>query len=203
MRNYITLVCIFLCFFSLDAQYFEGGVLFGITVSQIDGDSQSGYHQPGLTAGAYTAREFKNIKGVIELKYTAKGAREGKNSDGLYLYEQKLRYIELPLKMRYYIEGIQSSVETGISPGYLFYDKDADGRDNNNNKFELSWLVGIHYHLMEPLTFSVQFNYSILTIYRHEVPDSNMGPIPRLLNLNNGDFNNVIQFMVYYQLGRK
>ena len=50
-----SIVYIFLIFVttSISAQYFKGGLLVGITGSQIDGDDMGGYNKPGVTVGFF------------------------------------------------------------------------------------------------------------------------------------------------------
>jgi len=193
----------------LYSQYFDGGIFVGFTASQIDGDNYAGYHQPGLTGGLYTSRQFKmNIRGIMELKYAAKGARETGNNDEPMLYEQKLRYIEVPVKINYQITKYNLDIELGINSSYLFnekivYDSYEYNSDDPNNKIELSWMVGVNYNINEYLFASVQFNYSLLPITRYENTDYRYGPIARKIGLDKGDYNNVIQFVMYYQISRK
>jgi len=70
--------CIILCFFLLGKtrpQNFEGGVLLGLTASQIDGDNYRGYNKVGLQGGGWVRRMFTyTVGGQMELRYVQKGA---------------------------------------------------------------------------------------------------------------------------------
>jgi hypothetical protein len=187
-------------------QYFNGGLFFGFTMAQIDGDTYSGFHQPGLTAGAFTSRDFgEKVAAQLEIKYTAKGARETGNDEGPVEYEQRLRYIEVPVKFIYKINPINMSLEAGLVPGYLFQHKglfDLVELDSDYEKFELSWLAGINYHLSEKVSLSIHYSYSIVPVRKYENSGYNYGFLSRTFWLTRGDYNNVVQFMVYYQMGK-
>lgn len=193
----------FVCF----SQYFEGGIIAGITASQIDGDTFAGYHQPGLTGGFFTTRKFTNIlKGVIELKYTAKGARETGSKDDPILYSVKLRYVEMPVKANFIIEKYKIEIESGLGAGYLFY-KEGDYNQSALNvpyrKFELSWIFGVNYKLSDYLKIALQYNYSLLPVRKYNNVDYDYGFLSRTFWLTQGDYNNVVDLAIYYQFGKK
>jgi len=188
------------------AQYFEGGAIVGFTVSQIDGDLYGGYHQPGLTGGFFTYRQFsQKIKAQLELKYIAKGARETGSKDDPMEYSMKLRYVEVPVKINYLFDQYKISIETGIGIGYKFHQS---GEFNGSlleepyNKTELDWLFGINYNINKNLSVSAQFNYSLLPVRKYENSDYNYGFLSRTFWMTKGDYNNIIQFLVYYKFSK-
>ena len=212
-RYYILLTLVFFTFQQIFSQQFKGGVLLGFTAAQVDGDGYAGYKQPGLTGGFYTNTKIsKNMLGQIEIKYTAKGARETGDENDPMLYQMKLRYMEVPVKFIYNIEKFKCSVEAGISQGYLFH-QHAEGTDDNQNivdlldqdplrKYELGWLLGGSYHFTDKFKLSVIFNYSFLPVRKYENSDYNYGILARNLWMNRGDYNNNFQFALYYMIDK-
>lgn len=192
--------------FLMSGQYFDGGVFFGFAMSQVDGDTYGGYHQPGLTAGVYTSRDFsKNLKGLIELKYIAKGARQTSNKGEVLVYDQRLRYIEMPVKVQMDLIDYNSSIETGLALGYLFQNIESVNYTSVNDdyrKVELSWVIGYNYYFSEQASLAVQFSYSLLPIRKYENTSFNYGFLSRTLWMTKGDYNNVVQFCFYRKIGK-
>jgi hypothetical protein len=58
MRRFIYIITFLVCTGYAYSQQFEGGVLGGLTASQIDGDSYKGYNKVGIQAGAWVHRLF-------------------------------------------------------------------------------------------------------------------------------------------------
>ncbi len=210
MKNnffYIALMSIFFTGINLHSQYFDGGFMLGFSVSQVDGDTYAGYHQPGLSGGVYSSRKLSShLKGIVELRYTAKGARYTDDKNDPLVYHQKFRYIELPVKFNYYFENYNSSLESGVVSGYLFnYFGEYNGSeivyDNPLKKFEFSWVIGAKYHINDNMVFSLQYNYSLMPIVKYENTDYNYGALARWLYLTKGDYNNVIIFSFYFEIG--
>ena len=57
------------------AQSFNGGLIFGPTFCQVDGDHYAGYHQLGFTAGVYVNLPLEDrFSAQMELKYSLLGA---------------------------------------------------------------------------------------------------------------------------------
>ena len=79
---------------------FSGGLLLGISASQVDGDDQYRYKKPGLVFGAYVSRALtKNGSLKIETYYIGKGAVLNKDyPDGttIQVFNTSLHYVEMP-----------------------------------------------------------------------------------------------------------
>ena len=128
MRKIAFLILICIPFAGL-AQKFNGGIIAGGLVSQVDGDTYDGYHKFGYLAGAYVSLHvFKhntwridsltilndnivydsirinaNSSFQMEMEYIQKGSR--KNSDlekgDTYSYLLRLHYLEIVLLYQY------------------------------------------------------------------------------------------------------
>ena len=204
--NLIVPILVFFTVFSVKSQYFEGGAMIGFSFSQIDGDTYAGYHQPGLSGGFYSARDLgKNIQARMEIKYIAKGARETGTKEDPMEYSQKLRYIQVPLMVNYKLEKYNSLLGTGVGIGYLFHEKgEFDGSllKDPYSKVEIDWIMALQYHINKAISVSAQFNYSLLPVRRYENTDYNYGFFSRTFWMTKGDYNNVIQLLLYYKFGK-
>ena len=180
------------------SQQFEGGIMGGLTASQIDGDSYSGYNKVGIQAGAWVQRLFTyTIAGQMELRYVQKGSlHTNKPGDPTY-YKAALHYIDIPI-MAQYIYNEKVVFELGIGPEFLVSSKESDAhgelpeREPYFHTFTMSAIAGIGYTFWDILTFSARFNYSILAIRDHPSGQSYL--------LNQGQYNNVLSFAVYYKI---
>ena len=182
------------------SQKFEGSIFAGLTASQVDGDTWSGFNRAGLNAGVCVALPLSaKFVGQIEIKYTQKGSYKGQRPDaGDYnTYGMKLHYIEMPFIVKYLYKP-KINFEAGLAFGYL-----ADWKENYNgipitearpfNKYEFSWLIGGNYQLFKKLTFNIRYSYSVLPIRKN--------PGASLYWSKRGQFNNVVCFSFYYKLG--
>lgn len=181
------------------AQTFNGGLLAGLSASQLDGDRYGGYHKAGLCVGIYTnAKLNKYIDAQMELRYVQKGSNSNSDENELF-YVSKLNYLELPIFLKYnFLDRFSANI--GITAGYLqkaTEDKGGIGdepADPEFDPFEFSGLLGVEYKIIEQLFFNVRFNYSILAIRDH--------PGEQTYFLNKGQFNNVLTFTLYYQINK-
>lgn len=199
MKYFLSFLALFITV-CLHAQKFEGGVLAGLSTSQVDGDGHGGYHRAGINAGGYIALPFNNKwEGQFEMKYIQKGSFKGQNPDaGDYdTYGIKLQYIEMPLMAKYLYKP-KISFESGLALGYLAASKEEYNGDvipeaKPFRKYELSWLVGGNYQLLKNIALNIRYSYSVIPIRKHA------GDAVYLSN--RGQYNNVICFSFYYKFG--
>ena len=183
----------------LQAQKFDGGILGGLSASQIDGDSYKGYSKVGIVGGAWVSRMLTyTVAGQMELRYVGKGSlKTNKVNDPTY-YKAALHYIDIPLMVQY-IYNEQVIFEVGVGPEFLiaYQEQDAGGdlpsREPYFNTFTMSAIAGIGYRFLEVFTFSARFNYSIIPIRDH--------PSGQEYLLNKGQYSNVLTFTVAYRIG--
>jgi hypothetical protein len=95
------LLLMLLCQAILSAQArFTGGLVAGVTASQIDGDASAGYNKLGLMAGARGGiRLKKQVESSIELLYVQRGAQDELVQSNPTNFSITLHYIEVPVQI--------------------------------------------------------------------------------------------------------
>lgn len=164
------------------AQSFNGGLIAGGVISQVNGDGYGGFHQIGFTGGGFINLPFGQCSAVqMELKYSMFGARAAGNATaaagGLDHFKSRLNYIELPVMYQYSLTklriGQQSlsfiTLEIGLSLDYLFNYKEiaSDGSQNtqiNWLKFSATGNVGVHFNVSHGFGINIRSMNSILPI---------------------------------------
>jgi len=182
------------------AQYFDGGAVFGISASQVDGDRYWGFNKLGLLGGGYIKRMFTyTVEGQLELRYIMKGAYEAENIDNAIYYKLVLHYVDIPVTV-HYIYKKNFLFEIGLAPEFIVYNREEDeyGKTPEDappfHKLTMSAIGGIAYTFREKITADVRYNYSVVPIRSH--------PSGQTYLLNRGQYNNVLTFAVYYQISR-
>ncbi len=183
------------------SQDFSGGMIAGMSVSQVDGDSYGGYNKAGLVLGAFVRRDFKKkMSGQIELKYIGKGSTSGNPKDYNYtkLYDLRLHYIVIPVLFQYEIVN-NLRVEGG--PGFGFLLKSVEQNEQGVmpdskpfNKFELSGALGVDYAFWERFNLNIRFSYSMLPVRSHAGDATYYA--------NRGQYNNVLEFILGVRIGK-
>jgi len=199
MNKYFLIIAFIFFSSNLLSQTFGGGVLAGLSASQVDGDNWGGYHKAGLCFGVYTNAQLNDyIDAQLELRYVQKGSNSNSKENETF-YKSKLDYIELPVYLKYnFLDKFSANI--GVAAGYLqksTEDKDGIGdepADPEFNPFEFSGLAGVEYHILDRLFFNVRFNYSILAVRDH--------PGDQTFFLNKGQYNNVLTFTLHYQISK-
>lgn len=190
-------ISLFLLSANLLAQRFKGGVMAGVNVSQIDGDSWAGYNKAGLVGGAFVYTDFTDKWGAqMEIRYAAKGSATPKN----YSYSRKyrLQYIEIPVlatfKALKYI-----AFQGGLSFGYMFNAGENDGgygyqKISLGKSTETALCVGANFSYFKSFDLNARFAYSVFPI--------SAGYITQTFNYG-ALYNDVITFGVYFHIGEK
>jgi len=199
MNKYFLIIAFIFFSSNLLSQTFGGGILGGLSASQVDGDNWGGYHKAGLCFGVYTNAKLNDyIDAQLELRYVQKGSNSNSKENETF-YKSKLNYIELPVYLKYnFLDKFSANI--GVAAGYLqksTEDKDGIGdepADPEFNPFEFSGLAGVEYHILDRLFFNVRFNYSILAVRDH--------PGDQTFYLNKGQYNNVLTFTLHYQISK-
>lgn len=183
----------------VSAQRFEGGLLGGLNASQVDGDTHSGYHKPGIVAGAYVLTNLsETIFSAMEIKFAQKGSRKNPNfkTGDQEKYMIRLNYIDLPLYL-----GFRSSERTsilgGVSAGYLI---SSQVRDNHGpitvqpvfNEFDVQGMVGFRFQWNKRLSVDLRGAYSLLPVREN--------PGEAEIYWLDSQFNNVLSTTVLYRL---
>jgi hypothetical protein len=193
----ILVFCGLLFSFTLSAQVFNAGISGGLNIAQIDGDGFSGYNKPGGALGLFVNTFFRESWAwQMEINYASKGAQRKVTLENPQYYKFDLRYIEIPLFVRYFINR-EVIIEGGLSAGYLFHSKE-DGLPGveipyteSFRKTEFAAHGGIGYLLTDNISFHARMSYSILPVRDHAGGGT--------YRWNRGMNNNVISFLMQYQ----
>jgi hypothetical protein len=196
MKKILLLFCLFTSY-TLYAQRFNGGALFGLNASQVDGDTYAGYNKFGIALGAYVYTPLsKTVDIQLELKYMGKGANKKTTDADPYKYTNQLDYIEIPVILRFKTSS-RIDLEGGLGYGYLFNNsiKDAYGTTSSDELFKTSdWLgiAGIKYAATDILSITMRFSYSFFNIRKGLSGSTNFR--------NGGAFNNLLSIGLTYEL---
>ncbi len=212
---------------SLHSQGFKGGLLAGITTSQVDGDNMSGYNKFGFQGGVFVKTYFNpgNLSAFtfqytgkagdttdvvlkprwalqLGLKYAGKGAANRFDPDNPVIRQNILHYVEFPVLMNYYYHD-KWFFEGGLIPGYLnkSISKVLGNTSTNSrdyNKFDLAGALGVNYLFSPQIWLNMRFSYSLFPFYKTQA-FSNCRPA----YASGCFFNNVIRFGLYYQFRYK
>ncbi len=207
-QQYIFLIfSIYLSFIiNVSAQRFSGGILFGMTACQIDGDTYAGFNKIGIQGGMFVNTFlYKDIGVQIELKYTGKGAQKVTSTDNILSYKIAFHYIDIPVMLSYTIED-HVTIDIGLVSGYLFARRgEKDGYIYEDDDFEefrkidFAWLAGVNYKITKNFIVNARYCYSIRPIRKVTVADTSYGLIGRTLGYTRGLYNNYLTFGIYYQ----
>ena len=182
-------------------QRFEGGILGGLNASQVDGDTFSGYHKPGIALGGFVQTELSpTIYVGMELKFMQKGSRnvDSLATNGQIKYIMRLNYVDLPVYL-----GIRTSdkisVLLGMSTGYLIsgteindYGKFPEEDRHAFNEFDIQGILGFRFQFTKRLYVDLRGNYSVVPIRKQ--------PGNPLYYWKSNQFSNLLSTTVLYRL---
>lgn len=175
------------CGMGLYAQSFDGGFIAGAVTSQINGDGYGGFHQLGLTTGAFARIPTEGPSSwQLEVKYSLFGAHSSVDEEnfGMSPMNIRLHYVEIPLMFRYDLSVLNINgkhldfitLELGISNDFLTRGlQSADYEDNFDNPswlfFSLTGNFGVQFNLNEHFGINIRSMNSITPCRLHpEVP---------------------------------
>lgn len=184
------------------SQGFKGGISIGLAATQVDGDGHGGFDKAGPIVGVWTSRKFnRKVSGSLEVRYIQKGSYAKNQLDGVTVgyYRMRLHYTELPITAIYNLNE-QINFSGGVGVAYLWKatEEDIYGQFPEEDiaqfrNYEVSGRVGLGYRVTSKLWACLNFSYSVFPIRPHS------GNIS--YRLNTGQFNNVMEFALKYQLG--
>lgn len=80
---------------------FGGGLVFGVTASQIDGDAAAGYHKVGLNVGVRGTINFTERWLLsLDLLFNQRGSRT-LEAETIFTRQINLQFLEVPIMIRY------------------------------------------------------------------------------------------------------
>ncbi|MFN8257366.1 MAG: porin family protein [Bacteroidales bacterium] len=164
----ILFIAILTVSFKANSQRFIGGLMAGLSTSQINGDTQQGFDKLGFWGGSSVEIEFSELAGFkIELYYVGKGAK--KNSGGVEVFKTKLHYIEMPflftLKPTKKFE-----FDLGLTGSYLIsstlYENSAEVPDglNDMHNFDFGAMASGTYFFSKHIGLNVRIEYSLIPV---------------------------------------
>jgi hypothetical protein len=197
----IILSCGFLTF-SIQAQDFGGGVILGLSTSQVGGDDLAGFHKAGLLLGVFANKSITELLSFqMEMTYIQKGSNNPNMNNPEHpnlLPDISLSYIEVPLLLQYH-QSDKLKIEGGVLTAYLVdgYYNDFNGKmPNAINPFisyDIGLLLGIDYKYSENISLNTRIGNSILPIgsedYENQVPYNSS---------KKGKYNSVLSFALHY-----
>ena len=189
---------------NLQAQNFGGGIILGLSTSQVGGDDLGGFNKAGLLAGVFANKSISPLFSFqMEMTYIQKGSNNPKMND----YEHKnvgrpdisLSYIEVPLLLQYK-QSEALEIEGGLQIANLItgYYNDIYGEITYSGttpfiKNDVGLLLGMDYKFSGNLSLNTRISNSILPIgeedYNH----------PTTYNsTRKGKYNSVLSFAIHY-----
>jgi hypothetical protein len=177
-------------------QKFNGGILLGGDISQVDGDTWDGYYKVGLIGGGFVSLQVSPHSSFqMELEYIQKGSR--KNSDpekgDNTMYLLRLHYIEIPLLYQYTFAR-RFSAEIGPAADITIgsYEETENGEVTNTvplRPVTLCGIIGVSGYITHHLKANFRFNYSLISIRDATAP---YPPGYRKILFEWGQYNNVL-----------
>jgi len=186
---------------ALTAQRFNGGIIAGGLVSQVDGDNYGGYTKFGyLGGGLVSLKVSPHSSFQMELEYIQKGSRinsDSTNSSTTYL--MRFHYLEVPLLYQYTF-GKRFSLEAGPAMDVLLGSyEESDGLETQSTiplrNVTLAGIFGVSGYLSQHLKLNFRFNYSLLSI--RETADTYPASY-RYILWQKGQFNNVLSLSLLW-----
>ena len=190
--------------FSIQAQNFGGGIILGLSTSQVDGDDLGGFNKAGLLVGVFANKAISpSFSLQMEMTYIQKGSNNPKMNDADHLNYLKedisSSYFEMPLLLQYHQSEILK-IEGGLLSAYLI-----DGNYNDLNgkmpiytvnpfiKYDFGLFLGIDYTFSNKLSLNTRLSNSILSI-----GDEDYNGVNSYNSSRKGKYNSVLSFALHY-----
>ena len=197
MKIFLSLL---ICVISINvqSQNFGGGIIAGVSTSQVSGDRLGGFNKAGLLIGGFVNRNISSLMSLqMEMTYIQKGSNNPKINENL-ISDISLAYVEVPVLLKYQ-QSETVHIEFGIETAFLIsaYDNDLYGkiessRSNPFNKTDVGALLGIDYKISTSLVLNTRISNSILPIRPHASGAT--------FKLNKGQYNSVLSFALHYTI---
>ncbi|MAW21163.1 MAG: hypothetical protein CMD16_02060 [Flavobacteriales bacterium] len=197
----VLLFCGFLTY-NIQGQNFDGGIILGISTSQVRGDDLAGFNKAGILAGAFVNKKISQLLSLqMEMTYIQKGSNNPKmNENGIR--DISLSYIEIPVLLQYHQSDILA-IEAGVLVGYLidgYYNDIITRLESEKSPFikhDIGLALGIDYKYSEKINLNTRMSTSFLPI---GTEDEFKGLVD-LFNANKkGKYNSVLSFTIHYNL---
>ncbi len=168
MKKYFLLIMLSLSLLPAYAQRFQGGMVLGLTGSQIDGDGYSGYYKPGFELGAFADLVFSPY---VSLRSGVFMVQKGAHSSAKQPYfKTVVNEVEVPLWLNYYPYS-RIGVSFGTSFSYIFsayyhssYYLSREDLGIGNTDIDLYF--SLNYKFSSHVTLRAAYRYGIIPITR-------------------------------------
>jgi hypothetical protein len=185
----------FLGVVKVNAQKFTGGLIGGLSTSQVSGDNLAGFSQYGLILGGLTELKLsEKFSAQFEIMYIQKGSRSSA-LDTLTYYRLKLHYMEVLVLIRYHYKKI--ALEFGPSIAFFLGSKEENEYGEVEpktvlpfNKIELSANLGLNYPLYQNLFVNIRLEQSVTPIRPFQSQQTT--------TFNKGQYNSLINYSLRY-----
>ena len=199
-------VLIFVLSINTHAQNFGGGVILGLSASQVGGDNLAGFNKAGLLVGAYANKKIAPLL-ILQMEITLiqKGSNNPKMNDPEHSNYNKeditSTYIEVPLLLQFKQNELLK-IEGGVEIAYLInaYYKDLNGEIPKYTvspftQYDFGLIFGIDYTFSDKFSLNTRLSNSILSI-----GSENYDGINSYDSSRKGKYNTVLSFAIHYNL---
>lgn len=147
------------------AQKINGGLIGGLSASQVDGDQMGGYNQLGACAGAFLEMPLgSDFNFEPELRFCQKGST---GYLGNFYLNAHLNYIEMPLLCNWQYKKVK--LEAGLVPAVLLNTSVGDNIETSDLKrLDVGFAGGISYLATNTIRFNIRYTHTIPFMYRYE-----------------------------------
>ena len=203
-KKFAILLCCGFLTISIQAQNFGGGVILGLSTSQVGGDDLGGFNKAGVLVGVFANKKISAVLSFqMEMTFIQKGSNNPNMNDAdhsNYLKEDiSSSYFEMPLLLQYHQSEILK-IEGGLLSAYLI-----DGNYNDLNgkipiytvnpfiKYDFGLFLGIDYTFSNKLSLNTRLSNSILPI-----GDEDYNGVNSYNSSRKGKYNSVLSFALHY-----
>ena len=194
--KFAILLFFFFLSLSIKAQNFGGGLILGLSTSQVSGDNLGGFNKAGLLAGGFVHLQLsKTIKGQMEMTFIQKGSNNPNMNKNNYS-DINLSYVEIPLLVKYQ-QSRSIAIEGGVEAAFLIsasvndiYGQVPTNSTREFNTTDISIFIGIDYYINPKLILNSRISNSIIPIRSHASGAT--------FKLNKGQYNSVLSFSLHY-----
>lgn len=207
---FFLLICSFIQAQNPTGNVFSLKPALGINGCQVDGDNYGGYNKFGVFGGAaVNARLNEKMSLELGFYFSQKGSRHNPKPDkgDITYYRLHFNYIDLPLLFRYQLNPKYFAI-IGPSVSYLINSSEENqyGMVSNQpfNKMDVGGSFGLGRKLKDRLYVEVRIYSSFKPIRNYGLFGNNVYlPNAAVRFFKPGLYNNVLTFMLSYQLSSK
>ena len=197
--KHLLIILIFLFPVLLPAQRFNGGIIAGGLVSQVDGDDDGGFHKFGFLGGGLVSLRLSQHSSLqMEMEYIQKGSRITDTINYMdYLF--RFHYLEIPFLYQYTFAK-RFSIEAGPAVDVLLGSlEESNGLESPSTialrPVTLCGIFGFSGFISQHLKANLRFNYSLLSI--RETAETYPASY-RYILWQKGQFNNVLSLSLLW-----